>query len=164
MKKFLNGIASALCVMAVCVFAGCSSPSGGGSTPPATEFNWYEIPVQLQAGEGGTYGTEGTYVYFGVFPQDVVPTDEVDALALDENATTTIERGYLKFVKGSDGNYYVKCAENAHETGYKYKKDKTAVGQNGTTSRWFKVMPIKWRVVDTEYQNAKLLVAENILT
>ncbi|MBQ0163309.1 MAG: formylglycine-generating enzyme family protein [Treponema sp.] len=32
MKKFLIGIARALCVMAVCVFAGRSSPSGG-STP-----------------------------------------------------------------------------------------------------------------------------------
>ena len=175
MKKLLSGIARALCVMAVCVLAGCSyagSNGGSGTTPPATEFNWYETPVQLPAGTPGTYGTDGTYVYFGVWPQDVVPAADVAGLALDENATTTIERGYLKFVKGSDGNYYVKCAEYANGNDYKYKKDQTAVGQNGTSNRWFKVMPIKWRVVDTAYdvdgsngsETAKLLVAENILT
>ena len=112
-------------------------------------FSWFEAPKQLSAGTNGTYGTEGTYVLFGVWPQDVVPEAEVEGLALDETAVTTIERGYLKYVKGSDGNYYVK-----HE------------------SKWYKVMPIKWRVVDTKYdvdgsngsETAKLLVAENILT
>ena len=112
-------------------------------------FSWLETPVQLPAGTNGTYGTEGTYVLFGVWPQDVVPEADVAGLALDENATTTIERGYLKFVFGSDGNYYVK-----HE------------------SKWYKVMPIKWRVFDETYDvdgdtgtaTGKLLVAENILT
>lgn len=37
MKKLLNGIAGALCVMAVCVFAGCSSPSGGAEPAPAQQ-------------------------------------------------------------------------------------------------------------------------------
>lgn len=76
--------------------------------------------------------------------------------------------GYMEFVVGSDGNYYVKCTENA----YFHSKyiDNSEVKQGGTTSRWFKVMPIKWRVVDTAYKDAngnvvgKLLVAENILT
>ena len=133
-------------------------------------FSWFETPKQLPAGTNGTYGTEGTYVYFGVWPQDVVPVADVAGLALDENATTTIERGSFKFVKGTDGNYYVKCAENASESGYKYEKDDSDVEQGGTTYRWFKVMPIKWRVADSAYKDAsgssqgKLLVAENILT
>ena len=131
-------------------------------------FSWFETPKQLPAGTNGTYGTKGTYVLFGVWPQDVVPVDDEEALALDETAATTIERGYLKYVKGSDGNYYVKCTENAFESGYKYEKDKSDVG--GTGSRWFKVMPIKWRVVDPDYKDksgssqGKLLVAEIILT
>ncbi len=135
-------------------------------------FSWCETPMQLPAGTDGTYGTEGTYFYFGVWPQDVVPVADVAGLALDENATTTIERGCFKFVKGTDGNYYVKCSENAYASGYKYNKDNSDVGQGGTTYRWFKVMPIKWRVFDEAYDvdgdtgsaTGKLLVAENILT
>ncbi|MBQ0161565.1 MAG: hypothetical protein KBS84_00215 [Treponema sp.] len=144
MRKVLGIGAAVLCSLVV-LFTGCSSPSSPSA--PAAGFNWYETPVQLPASIGGTYGTEGKYVYFGVWPQDVVPEAEVEGLALDENAATTIERGYLKYVKGSDGNYYVK-----HE------------------SKWYKVMPIKWRVADPEYRDAsgssqgKLLVAENILT
>ncbi|MBQ0002112.1 MAG: InlB B-repeat-containing protein [Treponema sp.] len=34
MKKLWNGIARVLCVMAVCVIAGCSYAGDGGSTPP----------------------------------------------------------------------------------------------------------------------------------
>lgn len=170
MTKFLDGIARALCVMSVCVIAGCSfAESNGESTPPATEFKWYETPEQLPAGTPGTCGTEGTYVYFGVFPQDVVPEANVTTLGL-ETSTTKVTRGYMEFVVGSDGNYYVKCAENAFGSSYKYNKDGTTVNNGGTSIRWFKVMPIKWRVVDTAYKDAngnvvgKLLVAENILT
>lgn len=150
MKKVLGIGAAVLCSLAA-VLTGCSyaGSSGGNQTPPAKAFNWYETPVQLPASIGGTYGTEGTYVLFGVWPQDVVPEAKVEGLKLDETAVTTIERGYLKYVKGSDGNYYVK-----HE------------------SKWYKVMPIKWRVFDEAYdvdgdtgsETGKLLVAENILT
>lgn len=56
MKKFLIGIASALCVMAVCVFAGCSSPSGG-STPPSIDY-------------GNTSDPQGTIVNAGWMDAD----------------------------------------------------------------------------------------------
>ncbi|MBQ0161824.1 MAG: formylglycine-generating enzyme family protein [Treponema sp.] len=48
MKKFLSGIARALCVMSVCVIAGCSyaGDGGSGSTPPVTP-----------SGNGGLVGT-----------------------------------------------------------------------------------------------------------
>lgn len=158
MKKIIKSFllaALAVTVIGCAASTGSGSENGGGNgsggsqTPPAKAFNWYETPEQLSAGTPGTYGTEGTYVYFGVWPQDVVPEADVAGLALDENATTTIERGYLKFVFGSDGNYYVK-----HE------------------SKWYKVMPIKWRVFDETYDvdgdtgtaTGKLLVAESILT
>lgn len=169
MRKVLGIGAAILCSLVVLV-TGCSYASAS-SAPPAG-FNWYETPVQLPAGNKGTYGTEGTYVLFGVWPQDVVPEADVAGLALDENATTTIERGSFKYVKGSDGNYYVKCNEkrsNSSSTSSTYTKDGSEIG---TGSRWFKVMPIKWRVFDEAYDvdgnsgtaTGKLLVAENILT
>ena len=131
----------------IVVFAGCKASTDAPESK--AEFNWYETPVQLSDDKGGTYGTEGTYVLFGVWPQDVVAEADVAGLELDETASTTKERGYLKFVFGSDGNYYVK-----HE------------------NKWYKVMPIKWRVFDEAYDvdgnsgtaTGKLLVAESILT
>ena len=78
-------------------------------------FNWYEIPEQLSAGTPGTYGTEGTYVLFGVWSQGVVPVADVETLGL-ETSTVKVTRGYMEYVKGSDGNYYVKCAENAYKS------------------------------------------------
>ncbi len=131
-------------------------------------FNWYETPVAAES--DGTYGTEGTYVYFGVWPQDVVPESDVESLGL-ECSTKKVTRGYMEYVEGTDGNYYVKCAENAYTNNSSDTyKDGSAVGTGGTESRWFKAMPIKWRVVDENYEDAdnviagKLLVAENILT
>lgn len=136
-------------------------------------ITWFHNEVTvLPAETDGTYGTEATYVEFGDWPQDVVPAADVTTLGL-ETSTTKVTRGYMEFVKGTDGNYYVKCAENAKIATSTYK-DTTTVGQGGTTNRWFKVMPIKWRVYDQEYDvdgddegknaTAKLLVAENILT
>ena len=66
---------------------------------------------------------------------------------------------------GSDGNYYAKCAENASEISSKSKyTDGTQPGTNSSTFRYFKVEPIKWKVLTDNYSGKKLLLAENILT
>ncbi len=133
-------------------------------------YTFHNTVTTLASGTG-SYGTdEATYVEFGDWPQDVVPTEDVATLGL-ETSKDKVTRGYMEFVQGTDGNYYVKCTENAYESGYKYQ-DNTNVRKGGTNSRWFKVMPIKWRVADTAYDvdgipgssTGKLLVAENILT
>ena len=73
--------------------------------------------------------------------------------------------GANTYYLGSDGNYYAKCAENARGTGAEYKyHDGTQAGTSGTTTRYFKVEPIKWRVLTDNYSGKKLLLAENILT
>ncbi|MBQ0003213.1 MAG: bacterial Ig-like domain-containing protein [Treponema sp.] len=133
-------------------------------------YTFHNTVTTLESGTG-SYGTDATYVEFGDWPQEVVPVNDVTTLGL-ETSKDKVTRGYMEFVHGLDGNYYVKCAENACGSGYKYKNDSTLVGQNKTTSRWFKVMPIKWRVADNEYDidgdtgtaTGKLLVAESILT
>lgn len=141
---------------------GGSAGNGGKQTPPLPEFNWYETPEQLPEGTNGTFGKERTYVYFGVWPQDVVPEEDVAGLALDENAETTIELGNFKYVKGSDGSYYVQCTENHYNVEYEYNNG-TKIGWS---DRWFKAMPIKWCVLTKDYNKTgtALLLAENELT
>lgn len=87
MKKLLNGIASALCVMAVCVFAGCSSPSGG-STPPSIDY-------------GNTSDPQGTKVIAGWMDADgnikigsnaISKTSEVVAVPKGQQAAIVVDR------------------------------------------------------------------------
>ena len=102
-----------------------------------------------------------TYVYFGVWPQSVLP--KTSTVTVDE--TVSVRMGANTYYLGSDRNYYAKCAENADDTGTQYKyHDGTQVGSYGTTTRYFKVEPIKWRVLTDNYSGKKLLLAENILT
>ena len=102
-----------------------------------------------------------TYVYFGDWPQSVLP--EASSVTVDETVSVTM--GANTYYLGSDGNYYAKCAENARGTGAEYKyHDGTQAGTSGTTTRYFKVEPIKWRVLTDNYSGKKLLFAENILT
>lgn len=102
-----------------------------------------------------------TYVYFGVWPQSVLPA--TSTVTVDETVSVTM--GANTYYLGSDGNYYAKCFEKAHGTGAEYKyHDGTQPGTGGTTTRYFKVEPIKWRVLTDNYSGKKLLLAENILT
>ncbi|MDD5810781.1 MAG: DUF6273 domain-containing protein [Treponema sp.] len=102
-----------------------------------------------------------TYVYFGDWPQSVLP--EASSVTVDE--TVSVIMGANTYYLGSDGNYYAKCAEKACGTDAQYKyHDGTQPGRGGTTTRYFKVEPIKWRVLTDNYSGKKLLLAENILT
>ena len=100
-----------------------------------------------------------TYVYFGVWPQSVLPA--TSTVTVDETVSVTM--GANTYYLGSDGNYYAKCKERACCTGFKYH-DGTQVGIYGKTTRYFKVEPIKWRVLTDNYSGKKLLLAENVLT
>ena len=81
--------------------------------------------------------TEYDIVEFGDFPQTI----KADEVAVDE--TQSITRGAHTYYVGSDGNYYAKVNSN-----------------------YYKVEPIKWRVLTKNYNstNKALLLAENILT
>lgn len=119
----------------------------------------YSTPIDVTTGATPTAKTE--YIYFGVFPRDVLP--ETSTVTVDETVSVTM--GANTYYLGSDGNYYAKCFEKACGTGAEYKyHDGTQPGTGGTTTRYFKVEPIKWRVLTDNYSGKKLLLAEEILT
>ena len=123
----------------------------------------YEYP----AGKTGTASATSTpavekplYKKFGDWPQTIKGADVTVG-------SGTLVRGGFAYHVGSDGNYYVKAAEKAYDTGDAYKySDGTQAGQGGTSEKWFKVEPIIWRVLTESYNSTgkALLLAENILT
>ena len=96
---------------------------------------FHETPTRLPSGTDGTRGTSGTYVEFGDWPQGSKASD----VNVDKNSEKTI--GIHTYYLGSDGYWY-------------YEK---------STNAWFKVEPIKWRVLTTNYNSNYLLLAENVL-
>ena len=106
-------------------------------------------------------GSEWTYVAFGEWPQTI----KAEGVDVDETKSKTM--GMFTCYLGSDGNYYVEQKENAYGSGteYQYSNGKQA-GQGGTSTKWFKVEPIVWRVLNKDYAstNKALLLAESILT
>ena len=96
-------------------------------------------------------------VSLGEYPQTI----KVSGVTVDESQSKSA--GGLTYYKGSDDAWYVKQYENAKSSGEKYS-DGTAVGQGGTSYKYFKVEPIKWRVVSTNYGGKKLLMANQVLS
>ncbi len=113
----------------------------------------------------GAVGTSGTYVLFGDCPQTI----KAASVTVDE--TDSVVVGAFIYYKGSDGAWYAYQQEKAYATGLTYS-DGTAVAQSSANSyKYFKVEPIKWRVVTTSYDHdgdstttgKKLLLAESAL-
>ena len=121
----------------------------------------YNLPTRLTSigqENNGSVGTSGEYVYFGEWPQtikadDVVITEEKD------------DRGYYK---GSDNYYYMKSEVLSYTTGLEYSNGKSVVDTDENIDGdeiYFKVEPIKWRVITNSYNNdSSLLLCETILT
>ena len=110
----------------------------------------------LPSGTSGTGGTSAKYIYFGDFPKTVKASNVI----IDE--TETKEQGGSTYYLGSDGSWYEKCRENPCESGYTYS-DSTAIG---SSQKYFKVEPIKWRVLTEDFNGSGkwLILAEDILT
>lgn len=122
---------------------------------------WFEFAAtkyrELPAGTDGTAGPSWTYVEFGDWPQTI----KAENVTVDEN--DSIKVGMFTYYKGSDGAWYVKKMECAGGVGFKYS-DGTEVAQKAAKSyKYFKVEPIKWRVLTTDYDGKKLLCAEDAL-
>ncbi|SEQ72739.1 Listeria/Bacterioides repeat-containing protein [Treponema bryantii] len=136
---------------------------------------WIKKDIELNIlppGTDGTAGADWTYVEFGRWPQ----TRKKDNITVDESKTRENE-GFISYL-GSDGEWYVKVSENPYRDNYIYS-DGTPVSTGKIT--YFKVEPIKWRVLTNEYidymegvagenegeiihPKYSLLLAENILT
>ena len=116
--------------------------------------------IFLPAFTNGTAGINETYVLFGDWPQTI----KADDVSVDESISEV--HGAFTYYMGSDDFWYVKCAENAYESGYKYSNGSSVAQLNTNSTKYFKVEPIKWRVLTTDYNSTgkALLLAENILT
>ena len=114
-------------------FAGCKTQVE--PTPEPTVLSFTGTPYTVLAkGTDGTLGTKGTYVLFGDWPQTV----KADSVTVDE--TNSVVMGAYTYYKGSDGAWYAKLSDE-----------------------YFKVEPIKWRILTDDYSGKKLLLAENAL-
>lgn len=142
-----------------CTVEGCGQTKAE-SIDELMVFDAYEEPVDAETGLAAT--SSSTYIYFGVFPKTVLASDS----SVTVNETKTIAVGTKKYCKGSDGNFYEKVKENSFLAVYTYT-DGTSAKQSGANSyRYFKVEPIKWKVLTTNYNgpNRALLLCENVLT
>ena len=90
------------------------------------------------------YYRDGNYIYFGEYPQ----TLKADDVAI---STTVDCRGYYL---GSDGYYYAKIVANPIYSGYTFDSGKSIVDSD---TYYFKVQPIKWRILTESDGNALIL-------
>lgn len=125
-------------------------------------YNWYETPVDAKTGEAAT--ADSKYVFFGVFPRTVLPNDS--EVTIDEKDSVVM--GKNTYCRGSDGEYYAKVTEEPYGDGffgdevYEYSDGSKVKSGN---YRYFKVKPIKWKVLTSDYNGTKkaLLLAVDIL-
>lgn len=152
MKKFLKISATVLFVSAILNFASCTKTSS---------FNWYEKPIDVTTGQVAT--SNSTQVYFGVFPKTVLPQNEEAIIS-----KKTVKMGPNTYYKGKDGNLYARVLEkwdiNIGEIDYSDNSKVKDISEN--SYRYFKVEPIKWKVLDVNYNDTgkALLLAEETLT
>jgi len=91
------------------------------------------------------------YVYFGEYPQ----TLKADSVTVGAD---TDSRGYYL---GSDGAYYAKVTAKPHYTGYTYAFSTGEKVVSGT-EYYFKVEPIRWRVL-SENGDTALVLCDSIV-
>ena len=119
----------------------------------------YSSPVDAETDLAATKSSK--YIYFGVFPKTVLPANST--VTIDE--TISVKMGADTYYKGSDGEYYAKVKENAlGGSSYKYSDGTYAKQSSQNSYRYFKVEPIKWKVITDSYSGKCLLLAEEILT
>lgn len=136
MKRMTGFTALLACAALHIVLAACSNSSGG--VPQMVS-----IPYGTLVGTGpatgpgnGNGGVNYEVVTFGLWPQTIKAAD----VTVDESETNSV--GEFTYYKGSDGEWYAKSDD-----------------------KYFKVEPIKWRVLTTDYNGTgkKLLHAEKCL-
>ncbi|MBO4572731.1 MAG: hypothetical protein J5762_03070, partial [Clostridia bacterium] len=94
--------------------------------------------------ENGNESETGGYILFGEYPQTV----KANNVTITD---TTDSRGYYL---GSDGAYYAKLAANPYSSGYTFTTGATI---NSGTVYYFKVEPIKWRILEISGGKATIL-------
>ena len=128
-------------------------------------YEFHDTVTILPEGTSGTGGTSGTYVYFGDWPKTI----KADDVTINVSQSNSIKKGGFTYYKGSDGYWYQQINATACPVNKIYGDDYSPTYSNakfvskGGALDWFKVEPIKWRVL-TSSSDHKLLLAEDILT
>ncbi|MBR3543413.1 MAG: InlB B-repeat-containing protein [Treponema sp.] len=108
-----------------------------------------------------TFNAVEKLIAFGMWPQTIKASN----VFVSEVSSSKKVVGMLTYYQGGDGGWYVRVKENANGNNVKYS-DGTSVAQSSANSyKWFKVEPIKWQVLTTNYngKNKKLLFSEKNL-
>ena len=95
------------------------------------------------------YLRDGDYIYFGEYPQTIKADDVTITDTLDG-------RGYYL---GSDGAYYAKVTASPYGSGYTFS---TGASVTSGTVYYFKVEPIKWRIL-LESDGVALILCDSII-
>ncbi len=110
----------------------------------------YGCGKTFENGTAPLYVRDGDYIYFGEYPQTVKAND----VTITE---TQDSRGYYL---GSDGCYYAKIIANpAMSSGYKFSTGATVAKY---TTYYFKVEPIRWRIL-SENEGKALILCDSII-
>lgn len=142
------------------------APVSSPAQKTATVLDFVGTPYTvLPAGTDGSVGKTGTYVLFGDWPQTII----APGVRVDESKKAVV--GAHTYYKGSDGAWYIKIMESKAsgyegQLGFRYSDGTRVQAGFKKSYRYFKVEPIKWRVLTTNYNGSgkKLLLAEVALT
>ncbi|MCR4843496.1 MAG: DUF6273 domain-containing protein [Bacteroidales bacterium] len=141
-----------------------TASASAAKTMPSSEFAGTPYTV-LPAGTDGSIGKSGKYVLFGDWPQTI----KAENVTVNESKYVVV--GAHTYYEGSDGCWYIKIMENKASgyegpRGFRYSDGTKVQNKYKKSYRYFKVEPIKWRILTSNYNGTgkKLLLAEVALT
>ena len=126
-----------------------------------------KIPAAAYTKAGTTTinGKKYDLVTFGLWPQTIKAAN----VEVSKECESKIV-GDFTYYKGSDGQWYAEIKESGCDDkyrDYKYSDGTTVVksSANSNSYKWFKVEPIKWRVLTTNYNGTgkKFFLSEKVL-
>lgn len=120
-------------------FVNCTCTHCGATDPNYTD------KAYIRCDKNGTHNENGNYILFGEYPQ-TIKADDVTITSTQDS------RGYHL---GSDGFYYAKITADPYSSGY--YTFSTGVTVTRGTVYYFKVEPIRWRILSEDGETAFIL-------
>ena len=111
---------------------------------PIVSHNYEDGYCTVCGKVGSKYTRDGDYIYFGEYPQ-TIKADNVTV------TSTTDSRGYYL---GSDGFYYSKVTATPYGSDFTFSTGATVTSGE---VYYFKVEPIRWRILSTDGETALIL-------
>lgn len=144
---YFVGSGSSFNISGNATLSGNSATNGGGVY--VSNGGTLDMGEILRVDKDGNYSKTGDYVFLGSYPKTI----KADTVSVDENNVD--ENGYFL---GSDGERYAKFTANPYDS-YSFSNGESI---NSGTSYFFKVEPIKWKILAIENGEA-LLLSETIV-